>query len=152
MQPNEGFGTLLSNETIQIDINFCPDAAKEFTFQVVCKSLVNRDFVINCKGVGVHPPLKLSSQRINFKATALSSTSYRTVYVVNDHVDYEQHRHPIPRVGSGEMSIVGPTYFEFDLPEKCPFMLSPSVGCVEPGKVSILCLNKSQKKIVCIFF
>ncbi len=50
MQPNDGFGTLLPNETIQIDINFCPNAAKEYKFQVVCKSLVNRDFTITCKG------------------------------------------------------------------------------------------------------
>ena len=100
----------------------------------MCKSLVNRDFVINCKGVGVHPPLKLSSQRINFKATALNSTSYRTIYICNDHLDYEQHRHPVPRIGNGEIARVGPTYFEFDMPENCPFKLWPEVGCVEPGK------------------
>lgn len=134
VQPNDGFGTLLPNETIPIDINFCPNTAKEFKFSVVCKSLVNREFVINCHGVGVLPPLKLSAQRINFKATALNSTSSKAIYVINDHLDYDQHRHPVPRIGNGEMATVGPTYFEFDLPENCPFMLSPTVGLVEPGK------------------
>lgn len=100
----------------------------------MCKSLVNRDFVINCKGVGVHPPLKLSAQRINFKATALNSTSFKTIYVYNDHLDYDQHRHPVPRIGSGDIARVGPTYFEFDVPEDSPFKLWPQVGCVEPGK------------------
>ena len=99
VQPNDGFGTLLPNETISIDINFCPKIAKEFKFTVVCKSLVNREFVINCRGVGVHPPLKLSAQRVNFKATCLNSSSFQTIYVKNEHVDYEQHRHPVPRIG-----------------------------------------------------
>lgn len=100
VQPNDGFGTLLPNETIPIDINFCPKSAKEFKFTVVCKSLVNREFVINCKGIGVHPPLKLSAQRINFKATSLNSSSFQTVYVQNDHIDYDLHRHPVPRIGN----------------------------------------------------
>ena len=135
VQPNDGFGTLLPNERIPIDINFCPKTAKEFKFTVLCKSLVNRDFVINCRGIGVHPPLKLSAQRINFKATALNSYSTKTIYICNDHVDCDQHRHPVPRIGNGEIATVGPTFFEFDLPKDCPFKLSPSVGCVLPGKV-----------------
>ena len=40
--PNDGFGTLLPNETIPIDINFSPNVAKEYKFTVVCKSIVNR--------------------------------------------------------------------------------------------------------------
>ncbi len=99
VQPNDGFGTLLPNETIPIDINFCPKSAKDFKFTIVCKSLVNRDFCITCCGIGVHPPLKLSAQRINFKATSLNSTSFQSIYVKNEHVDYEQHRHPVPRIG-----------------------------------------------------
>lgn len=42
VQPNDGFGTLLPNETIPIDINFSPKSAKEYKFTVLCKSLVNR--------------------------------------------------------------------------------------------------------------
>ncbi len=42
VQPNDGFGTLLPNETITLDINFSPKVSKEFKFSVVCKSLVNR--------------------------------------------------------------------------------------------------------------
>lgn len=135
VQPNDGFGTLLPNETIPIDINFSPKMAKEYKFTVLCKSMVNRDFIINCRGIGVHPPLKLSAQRINFKATALNSSSYKTIYISNDHVDYDQHRHPVPRIGTGDIAVVGPTHFEFDLPENCPFKLWPQVGTVEPGKV-----------------
>lgn len=135
VQPNDGFGTLLPNETIDIFIHFSPKTAKEFDFKIICKSLVNRDFIINCKGIGVHPPLKLSSQAVYFPATALGDTSYVNVYVVNDHTDYEEHRHPCPRIGNGEIQRVAPTYFEFDLPEDFPFSLSPSVGVVKPGEV-----------------
>ena len=148
VQPNDGFGTLLPNETIPIDINFCPNVSKEFKFQVVCKSLVNRDFVINCRGIGVHPPLRLTAQRINFKATSLHSTSYKTFYVVNEHVDYDQHRHPVPRIGNGEIALVGSTYFEFDLPERCPFMLSPCVGLVEQGKVTFFLKNTGIHRLI----
>lgn len=136
VQPNDGFGTLLPNETVELDINFSPKAAKDYSFVVTCKSLVNRDFVIQCRGVGVHPPLRLSAQRVNFKATCLNSVSWRTLYVINDHVDYEQHRHPVPRIGDdGDLAVVGPTHFEFDVPPDAPFELWPRVGCVEPGKV-----------------
>lgn len=135
VQPNDGFGTLLPNETIELDINFSPKSAKDYSFSVTCKSLVNRDFTIECRGVGVHPPLRLSAQRVNFKAVCLNSTAWRTLYVMNDHVDYEQHRHPVPRIGDGEMATVGPTYFEFDVPSNAPFELWPRVACVEPGQV-----------------
>ena len=134
VQPNDGFGTLLPNETIKLDINFCPKSAKEYKFSVTCKSIVNRDFTITCKGIGVHPPLKLSAQRINFKATPLNSTSFRTIYIVNDHLDCDEHRHPVPRIGNGEIARVGPTMFEFALPDTCPFTVSPKIGVVGPGQ------------------
>jgi hypothetical protein len=105
--------------------------------------LVNRDFIINCRGIGVHPPLKLSAQRINFKATAINSSSLKTIYVSNEHVDYDQHRHAVPRIGNGDIPLVGPTYFEFDLPENCPFKLSPTVGSVPPGQVAFFLIPHS---------
>jgi hypothetical protein len=97
---------------------------------------VNRDFVITCKGIGVHPPLRLSAQRVNFKATSINSSSFQTIYVCNEHIDYDQHRHPVPRCGNEDIARVGPTYFEFDVPENCPFKLSPSVGLIKPGEVN----------------
>lgn len=145
VQPNDGFGTLLPNETISMDINFCPKSAKEYKFSVLCKSLVNREFVINCKGVGVHTPLKLSSQRVNFKATSLNSSSFQTFLVENNHLDMDQHRHPVPRIGTGEIAKVGPTYFEFDLPKNCPFKLSPAVGQVGPGQKQKITLQYTAK-------
>ena len=38
-------------------------------------------------------------------------------------------------IGKGDIAKVGPTLFEFDLPENCPFELAPAVGTVAPGQV-----------------
>ena len=57
------------------------------------------------------------------------------LYVCNEHTDYEEHRHPVPRIGNGELAKVGHTAFEFDLPENCPFRITPAVGVVKPGEV-----------------
>ena len=37
----------------------------------------------------------------------------------------------------GEIAPVGPTSFEFVIPEDAPVTISPSVGTIEPGKVGI---------------
>ena len=39
---------------------------------------------------------------------------------------------------TGEIAPVGPTSFEFVVPEGAPLTISPSVGTVEPGKVPLL--------------
>jgi hypothetical protein len=108
----------------------------------VVSLIIHRNFEIKCRGVGVHPPLRLSSQRVHFRATALTDTSYATIYVCNEHTDYDEHRHPVPRIGTGEIPNVGPTAFEFDLPENCPFTLTPRVGVVNPNEVSTECTTR----------
>lgn len=42
VQPNDGFGTLLPQETLEIDLIFSPKTAKEYRFQLTCKSGINR--------------------------------------------------------------------------------------------------------------
>ena len=38
----------------------------------------------------------------------------------------------------GEFAPVGPTSFQFDVPENAPITISPLVGTVEPGAVCIV--------------
>jgi hypothetical protein len=80
----------------------------------------------------------MSAQRVNFKATPLNSTSYETIYICNEHLDYDEHKHPIPRIGNGQMALVGPTSFEFEIPANCPFKVFPTVGTVHPGQVILI--------------
>lgn len=42
VQPNDGFGTLLPQETLEIDLIFSVNKAKEYSFQLNCKSGINR--------------------------------------------------------------------------------------------------------------
>ena len=75
----------------------------------------------------------------------MNDTSYLDFYVVNDHVDYDEYRHPVPRIGSGPIPNVSATAFEFDLPENCPFTLSPMVGVVKPGQKTKIMLKYTAK-------
>ena len=42
VQPNDGFGTILPLEMLQLDVIFQPTKAKEYNFELVCKSEINR--------------------------------------------------------------------------------------------------------------
>ncbi|XP_075695756.1 cilia- and flagella-associated protein 74 isoform X2 [Rhinoderma darwinii] len=134
IQPNDGFGTILPLESIKLDIIFKAPKAGEYNFDLTCKSAINRQFKISCKAIGVHPPLELSHSLVQFPATALNDTSTATLYVVNSHTSCNEFTHPVPRIGKGEVAPVGPTSFQFQLPEDSPITISPSVGTVLPGK------------------
>ncbi|XP_036034933.1 cilia- and flagella-associated protein 74 isoform X9 [Onychomys torridus] len=134
IQPNDGFGTILPLETLQLDVIFQPIKAKEYRFELVCKSEINRCFKVSCQAVGVHPPLELSHYQIKFSATALYGTTVSTLYVINSHLSMNKLTHSLPRIGSEEATPVGPTSFEFLVPPNSPITISPSVGTVLPGK------------------
>ncbi|XP_054300294.1 cilia- and flagella-associated protein 74 isoform X3 [Pongo pygmaeus] len=134
VQPNDGFGTILPLETLQFYVIFQPTKAEEHSFELTCKSEINRCFKLSCRAVGVHPPLELSHYQIKFAATALYDTSVATVYVINSHLSMSSRTHSKPRIGSEDASPVGPTSFEFLLPPDSPITISPSVGTVWPGK------------------
>uniref|UniRef100_A0A2K6G719 Cilia and flagella associated protein 74 n=1 Tax=Propithecus coquereli TaxID=379532 RepID=A0A2K6G719_PROCO len=134
IQPGDGFGTILPLETLQLDVIFQPTKAKEYSFELVCKSEINRCFKLACRAVGIHPPLELSHYQIKFAATALYGTSVATVHVTSSHLSMNSLTHSMPRIGSEDASPVGPTSFEFLLPPDSPITISPSVGTVLPGK------------------
>uniref|UniRef100_A0A8C9JQF0 Cilia- and flagella-associated protein 74 n=1 Tax=Panthera tigris altaica TaxID=74533 RepID=A0A8C9JQF0_PANTA len=134
VQPSDGFGTILPLETLQLDVIFQPTKAKEYNFELVCKSEINRCFKLSCRAVGVRPPLGLSHYQVKFAATSLYHTSVATLYVINSHVSMSSLTHSAPRVGSEDVSPVGPTTFEFLPPPDSPITVSPLVGTVLPGK------------------
>nr|XP_014348852.1 PREDICTED: cilia- and flagella-associated protein 74 [Latimeria chalumnae] len=134
VQPGDGFGTLLPLEMLVIDLIFKPRKANEYSFELTCKSGINRDFKLFCKAVGVHPPLELSHSLVKFAATAFNDVSTATLYVINSHTSRNQFSHQVPRIGKGEIAPVGPTSFEFLVPEDSPIAITPVVGTVMPGK------------------
>ncbi|XP_069730738.1 cilia- and flagella-associated protein 74 isoform X2 [Phaenicophaeus curvirostris] len=138
IQPNDGLGILLPLESLTLDIIFKANKAKEYSFELTCKSEINRQFKLSCKAVGVHPPLELSHSLVQFAATALNGVSTATLYVMNSHVSVNRFTHAVPRIGSGDPAAVGPTSFEFCVPEGCPVTITPSVGTVWPGKKSLI--------------
>ncbi|XP_024616090.1 cilia- and flagella-associated protein 74 [Neophocaena asiaeorientalis asiaeorientalis] len=134
IQPNDGFGTILPLETLQLDVIFQPTKAKEYNFELVCKSEINRCFKLTCRAVGVHPLLELSHYQVKFAATSLYDTSVATLYVINSRLSMNSPTPSVPRIGLEDASPVGPTSFEFLLPPDSPITISPSVGTVWPGK------------------
>ncbi|XP_043355849.1 cilia- and flagella-associated protein 74 isoform X5 [Dermochelys coriacea] len=138
IQPSDGFGTLLPLESLNLDIIFKANKAKEYSFELTCKSEINRQFKLSCKAIGVHPPLELSHSLVKFAATALNDVSTATLYVINAHVSLNRFTHTVPRIGKGEIAPVGPTSFEFLVPEDSPVTIMPSVGTVLPGKKCLI--------------
>ena len=63
--------------------------------------LLSREFKIECKGVGVHPPLELSHQVVHLAATAMYDVTMTTVHVINSHTNMNEFSHPVPRIGTG---------------------------------------------------
>jgi len=138
VQPNDGFGVILPEETIDVDVIVQVARAGVYNFTLICRTGINNDFPLHCSVVGVHPPLELSHQRINFAATALEDVSTAHFFVVNSHTSANEFTHPVPRIGKGDICPVGPTSFEFIIPEGYPVALNPVVGTVKPGEKCLI--------------
>jgi hypothetical protein len=70
------------------------------------------------------------------KATAVEDSCSAHLEVINSHTSANEFTHPVPRIGTGPIVDVGPTSFEFLVPDDAPLTVSPSVGVVNPGEVS----------------
>ncbi|XP_030641105.1 cilia- and flagella-associated protein 74 [Chanos chanos] len=134
VQPGDGFGTILPQQTLEIDLIFSPPKAGEFKFQLNCKSGINRDFMLSCYGIGVHPPLVLSDSLVKFKATAVGDKCTVVLFVVNSHTSADEFSDSVPRIGNGPIAPVGPRLFSFVVPENSEISVSPTSGLVLPGK------------------
>ncbi|XP_061590862.1 cilia- and flagella-associated protein 74 [Cololabis saira] len=128
VQPNDGFGTLLPQETLEIELIFSAKATKNYHFQFNCKSGTNRDLVLSCQAVGVQPPLELSHSLVQFRATAVGDQSTARLYLTNRHADHNQ---PKLTVTSAVKDARG---FCFTLPQDSDISITPSVGRLDPGE------------------
>ncbi|XP_071331418.1 cilia- and flagella-associated protein 74 isoform X2 [Trachinotus anak] len=134
VQPNDGFGTLLPQETLEIDLIFSANKAKEFNFQLSCKSGINRDFLLSCRAVGVLPPLELSHSLVQFGATAVGDHSTAILHLVNHHTDRNQSKLPVTPVVKDAMAPRAPRLFSFTPPKDSDISITPSTGRLFPGE------------------
>ncbi|XP_076597344.1 cilia- and flagella-associated protein 74 isoform X1 [Chaetodon auriga] len=134
VQPNDGFGTLLPQETLEIDLIFSANKAKEYSFQLSCKSGINRDFPLSCRAVGVHPPLELSHSLVQFGATAVGDRSTAILYLINHQTNHNRSKQPVPPVVKDSMAPVAPRLFSFSLPKDSDISITPSAGGLLPGE------------------
>ena len=65
--------------------------------------IFSSEFTIECQGVGVLSPLSLSSTVIHFPATPINDQSIATFYIENRHIDKNHFKHPVPRIGNGNL-------------------------------------------------
>lgn len=104
-----------------------------FGLILACRTPLSRTYKISCRGVGVLPALELSHNAINFSATALDSSNTASLRVSN------------PRLGRLSSAVIrgalvpqGPKIFDFSVPPDSPISVSPRVGEVPLGGVSII--------------
>ncbi|XP_069550165.1 cilia- and flagella-associated protein 74 [Brachyistius frenatus] len=134
VQPNDGFGTLLPQESLKVDVIFCAKMAKKYRFQLSCKSGINKDFLLPCRAVGVHPPLELSHSLVQFGATALGDHSTATLYLTNHHTARNRSRQPAAPADEDASALAVPRLFSFSLPEDSDISVAPSAGRLLPGE------------------
>ncbi|XP_076023285.1 cilia- and flagella-associated protein 74 [Genypterus blacodes] len=134
VQPQDGFGTLLPQETLELDVIFSPKKAKEYRCQLNCKSGINREFPISCRGVGVHPPLELSHSLVQFGATAVGDHSTTLLYLTHTRIDCNQSKQQLPQLSREDVAPGGPRLFSFTLPKDSEISISPMAGRLLPGE------------------
>ncbi|XP_026187330.1 cilia- and flagella-associated protein 74 isoform X3 [Mastacembelus armatus] len=128
VQPNDGFGTLLPHESLEIDLIFSANKGKDYNFQLICKSGMNRDFLLPCRAVGVQPPLELSHSLVQFGATAVGDHSTAILHLINRQTDHNQSKQP------GAVTLEVPRLFSFIPPEDSDISITPTTGHLMPGK------------------
>ena len=79
--------------------------------------------------------MKFSESLIKFKSTAVNDVTAAKIFITNSHNDPNEYTHPVPRIGNGPVFPVGPTSFQFFVPDNAPISISPSVGTLKPGEV-----------------
>lgn len=75
LSPCNGFGCIMPNETIQVDVCFQSQMIKKHEFQIQLLTLQGQKFNIPCSGTVLAPPITFSSTEIDFEATPLGSES-----------------------------------------------------------------------------
>ncbi|XP_073675909.1 cilia- and flagella-associated protein 74 [Garra rufa] len=126
IQPNDGFGTLLPLQCMDIYLIFSPSKAGEYNFTLTCKTSINRDFLLSCHATAIQPSLKLSDCLVEFGRTAVGDRTTAVLYVEN------QQPQPPPHFSAGPEAAA--QLFTFSVPENSDINITPTSGRVLPGQ------------------
>ncbi|XP_061625255.1 cilia- and flagella-associated protein 74 isoform X1 [Phyllopteryx taeniolatus] len=136
VQPNDGFGTLLPQETLEIDIIFSANKAKEYRFHLSCKSGINRVFPLACRAMGVCPTLALSHSLVQFGPTAVGDHSTALLYLTYNQTVRNQ---------SKQRPSAGARLFSFTPPQDSSISITPAAGRLLPGKRCLVLVTFKPK-------
>ena len=137
IRPGSGFGTILPNEELNLELIFSAPEAGEFEFSIVLQTVRGFKYTIECQAVGVKPALTLSHQHLSF-VTALHDTHRLSFYLANTHTHSDEFKYSVARIGKEGVFPVGPTSFCFMFPDDCGFTFSPAVGTINPGEYKFI--------------
>ena len=124
IQPNDGFGTLLPGETLELEAVVHAKMLGEHTFSITCTTEIDRNFSLKCKATGVIPHLEVSHPLIRFAPTALGDMRQASFYISNNPAKSEDGS----KVASTKNS------FHIVVPEGVDLKVSPCVGTLAPGQ------------------
>ncbi|XP_077581620.1 cilia- and flagella-associated protein 74 [Stigmatopora nigra] len=137
VQPNDGYGTLLPQETLEVDIIFSANKAKEYRFHLSCKSGINRVFPLACRAMGVCPTLALSHSLVQFGPTAVGDHSTALIYLTYNQTVQNQSKQ--------RTSSAGARLFSFTPPQDSSIRITPAAGRLLPGKRCLVLVTFKPK-------
>jgi hypothetical protein len=84
VQPNDGFATLLPNESMTFEVSFAPVAVVDYSLDLVLMTSFNDKHVIKLTGQGIETPISFSSTVLLMRTTAPGERVIEDVFVKNN--------------------------------------------------------------------
>ena len=146
VQPRDGFGVLLPQETLTRDVTYTPAAATEDKFKLVVRTTMNREFTIPCKATGMDCPLRLSYSLLKFRAMAAGERETHNLYLANTSSKVQTFEFQVPYPHLSQLKVCYPppssrldgwavsalaVFSHTPLPHP---QISPCVQTLEPGE------------------
>lgn len=119
IQPWDGFGLLMPNETVELQVGFQSPLSKKHEFEITVCTLQGSKFIIPCTANVISNAITLSSTQIDFEATPLGEETKFPLVVTN--------------VRSSPVDI------EFETPED--FFFDPVVATIPAGSTQNVLLT-----------
>ena len=82
-------------------------------------------FLINISTL-IQVNTRTKASRLDWYFLALHDTHRLSFYLTNSHIDGDEYKHPVARIGKEAVFPVGPTSFCFMFPDDCGFTFSPA--------------------------